>query len=102
MIQQTKRETKKMTKDYLAIVLIGAGSTFARGEDKDATVKKCARGVMRDWSRLFDVKGKEVTVNVFDVTGHDDLRWDNEGVFNCDTGERIDLLERVKTIVPKK
>jgi hypothetical protein len=71
-------------KDYLAIILVGAGSSYARGPDRDDCIARVSRMVVADWSSLYDVAGKEATVNVFDVTGHESVWWDSRGVHTAD------------------
>jgi hypothetical protein len=66
--------------DYLAIALIGAGSSYGRDPNKDAAVARCKKIVEQDWAFMFDLHGKTCTINVYDVTGHDDLFWDDRGV----------------------
>lgn len=97
-----------MTKDYLAIIMVGpGGSSFARGSDLEDTINRAVKIAHEDWSKLFDLSGKKVSVNVFDVTGYEDLYWDDRGVFECSADERgahdaskdqpiprLDLVER--------
>lgn len=68
--------------DYLAIVSHSyGGGSWARGKDKDDTVKRAARIFRSDWKSIFDIKkGSTVTVNLYDVDGSDEVTWDYQGV----------------------
>lgn len=70
----------KGVRDYIAIILVGSGSSFARGPDKEDCVARVKKTVVSDWSSLFKLKGSKATVNVVDVTGHDEVWWDDRGV----------------------
>lgn len=83
-------------RDFLAIIMVGAGSSFARGPDRDDVVARVKRTVVSDWSSLFDLKGKEATVNLVDVTGHDEVWWDDRGVHVEGNPEPSLPVERVK------
>jgi hypothetical protein len=80
-----------MTKDYLVVTLIGAGSSYARGPDLEDCLKRLGKIIASDWGSLYDVAGKECQVNVFDVTGHDDLYWDGRGVHTTVDGKEVTL-----------
>ena len=82
-------------KDYLAIILIGAGSTFARGTDRDDTARRCVSICASDWGGLYDLAEKDVQVNVFDVTGHDKVWWDSRGLWSGET--QLDVPKEVET-----
>jgi hypothetical protein len=89
----------KMTKekrDYLAIILVGSGSSYARGPDKQDCINRVRRTVVSDWSSLFKLKGQQATVNVVDVTGHESIYWDDRGV-HVEGKEDVALpIEQVK------
>jgi len=87
-------------KDWLAIILIGAGSSYARGPDREDTISRCGKIAVSDWSTLYDLAGKETTVNVVDVTGHDEVWWDSRGVWSGD--KLIEAsVEQVTVTLPK-
>lgn len=71
--------SSKGARDYLAVILVGAGSSWARGPDKADCIARVKKSVVDDWSSLFELRGKEATVNVVDVTGHDEVWWDHQG-----------------------
>ncbi len=93
-----------MKRDFLALVMIGAGSSYARGPDKDDCVKRCASIAHSDWGSLYDMDGKELTINVFDVTGYDKLWWDSRGVHIADDPKYDATLENemAKVTLPIK
>lgn len=69
-----------MQKDYLAIILVGpGGSSHGRADTEDEAVS-LAITALYGWSDLYQIDGAEVTVNLYDVTGNDQLWWDSEGV----------------------
>ncbi|USM11507.1 hypothetical protein vBCbaSRXM_62 [Citromicrobium phage vB_CbaS-RXM] len=86
-------KTATETRDYLAIILVGAGSSYARGPDKEDVVKRVMKIVFSDWKSLFDLKGQTVSVNLYDVTGHDDVYWEARGVFAAPDHTPIERLE---------
>lgn len=91
-------------KDFIAIIFFATGSSYARGPDLDDCVNRVAKIFASDWGSMFDVAGKEVTVGCYEVTGHDNLYWDNRGVFTTVENEEteVPLLETRKVTLPKK
>lgn len=74
-----------MSNDYIAIILIGGGSSWFRAPTKQAALKGVARLVRADWGKLFKLtKGEIVPATLVDVTGHDDVSWDAHGVWSDD------------------
>lgn len=91
----------KDKKDYIAVILIGAGSSYARGPDRDDCLKRVTRIAFSDWKSLYDLSGKEATANVVDVTGYDKVWWDARG-FHVDADPEPELpVEQVKVTFPK-
>jgi hypothetical protein len=91
-------------KEYIAIALIGgSGSSFGRDPDKAKAIKICARILASDWAHLFDLHGKDWPINVYDITGHDDVYWSERGVVDKEDNF-IQCLEvvTVKLSVPKQ
>lgn len=86
--------------DFLAIIVVGAGSSYARGPDRTDCIERVKRTVVSDWKTLFDLAGKEVTVNVVDVTGYDDLWWDSRGVHIEGHPDVALPIEQVKVTLP--
>src|SRR5690349_10516465 len=96
-----KQTQKADVRDYLAVALIGAGSSYARGPDLNDCATRLGRIIVSDWGSLYDVAGKPCDVNLFDVTGHDAVYWDARGVFG-NNDEPIERLELRKITLPKK
>lgn len=93
------------TADWLAYIDLMAGSgTWARGADRDDTIRRVLRSFKRDWSQLFELRGAEVTVHVANVTGHERVTFASGNVFAGDygTGERIEPVEHIHHIYPGK
>jgi hypothetical protein len=64
--------------EYLAYVLIGGGSAWGRSEGKEAAIDLAIKS-LKDWNTYYDVSDKEVTVRVVEITGYDEVVWeDNE------------------------
>jgi hypothetical protein len=60
--------------DYLAVISIGAGSSFGRASDKEEAIKLAIRNY-RDWDHLFVVSDTDVVLNVVDVQGYGQCSW---------------------------
>jgi len=86
-------------RDYLAIILVGCGSSYARGSDRQDCIDRVRKIAVSDWKTLFNLKGKEATVNVVDVTGHDDVWWDSRGVHVEGQPDLALPIEQVKVIL---
>ena len=92
-----------MQKDIIAILLVGAGSSFGRAPTEEQAIEKCAKTAVADWSSMFDLAGKEATINLFDVTGHDNIFWDMNGVHPKDDPEKnLPKLGERKVTLPAK
>lgn len=71
-------------KDFLAIVMIGAGSSFGRSDTEIGAVERC-RKEAKSFARAFGgfKSGVELPVNVYDVTGFDEVQWGDIGVYSA-------------------
>jgi hypothetical protein len=91
--------------DYLAIAIIGAGSSYARDPNKEAAIARCKKIVEQDWASMFDLHNKPCKINVYDVTGYDDLFWDDRGVHPSTDPEtclpRLELSEVVLSVAAR-
>lgn len=93
-------------KDFLAIIQINGGSSWARNPSRDKAISNAAKIFKGDWRGLFNLKkGDERTVELVDVTGYDDISWGYNGIFykNADgTKGQIDQsrVEYVKVKLP--
>lgn len=67
-------------KEYLAYTAIGHGGSWARGPNADEQVRRCKTSVEQDWGSVFDLRGKEIGIGVWDVTDYDQLSMEHGGV----------------------
>lgn len=93
------------TRDYIAILehQYGGGS-WCRDGDKQTAATRALKIFIADWKHLFSLKEGLTTVKVpvYDVTGHDNLRWDHRGVFDSDSQEEITDCEVIEVPVPTR
>ena len=116
-VRADARAVKPATKqDWLAHIPIGAGGTWARGEDREETIRRCLRMCKSDWSSLYDLTGQEVSVIVGDVTGYDEIHFDSTGIFTIPEGgkrgmnpdrnylpkERVTVVQHIYPGKPKR
>jgi hypothetical protein len=88
--------------DFLAIVLIGAGSSYARGPNREDVLDRVGRIIVDDWGSIYDVGGKPCEVNLYDVpAGIDKVWWDARGVWAEGRDEPLERLELVEIVLPK-
>ena len=91
--------------EYLAYVLIGGGSAWGRSEGKEAAIDLAIKS-LKDWNTYYDVSDKEVTVRVVEITGYDEVVWEDNEISGKKPGaekfETIDNpIERVTCQTPK-
>lgn len=84
-------------KDYIAICLVGSGSSYGRAPTTHQAVSLCKRSMEQDWKSLFQLDGVEVKINVYDVTGNTGLFWDHNGVHPDDHPEVTIPLHHIAT-----
>lgn len=85
-------------KDWLVIVNLMAGSgSWARGSDREATIKRAKAITKADWKSLFSFKkGTVIKANVLDVTGYDHVVWgDSVTVDGKPYKGKIEMVELV-------
>lgn len=92
---QANVKAKPATRDYLAIVFVLTGSSWAMGPDMDKAVKDARSRAKATWKGYVKWKGKP-WVHVYDITDSDGWYATNEGMFDDKTGEKIPLLKTVK------
>ena len=85
--------------DYLAMINTNGIGIWARSDSKDRAVKNLVRIFHADWKKLLKPKdgAKSVTVKikVYDVEGHEEVWWDDLGIY----GNGDEPLGRVPEIV---
>ena len=89
--------------DYIAIIRIVGGGSWSRNKDKDKAVKAVCRQFKEDWSSLYKLpKGRDVKVAVADVDGHDEVYFDDRGVWatTADGEVPITKIEMVEAKLP--
>ncbi len=87
-------------KDYLAVFMTSSGMSFyGRADSRESALKKFRDAIRLDWpGDKADLDGKMLTVNLYDVTGHEDVSWGCLGAFPTDnpehklTGERVEVF----------
>lgn len=68
-------------RDYLALILCSGMGTYWRCKDRDEAIKRCAKLFKSDFKSILKI-GKTVKVNVYDVTGYDEVWWDDRGLWS--------------------
>lgn len=88
-----------MKKDYLALIRIGGGSSYGRDSNVFDAVEGAVRFCVLDWSRYYKLEGMVIAVEVYDVTGRDEIVWgDGIAGVQCVDGEIVDTIDRLKVI----
>ena len=90
-----------MTKNYLAIIRIGGGSTYGRDGNIFDAVESAVRICILDCHRYYQLEGRTLSVQVLDVTGRDALTWDDHNVSCIDTGDKVEPLKVVTVQLPE-
>lgn len=83
--------------EYLAIIIgpYGGGS-WARSKDKDEAAKRVKKIFKSDWKHILGTpkKGSKCPINLWDVTEHENVWWDDYGMHDKDTEETLDVSLR--------
>lgn len=88
-----------MQKDYLALIRIGGGSSYGRDSNVFDAVEGAVRFCVLDWSRYYKLEGMVIAVEVYDVTGRDEIVWgDGIAGVQCVDGEIADTIDRLRVI----
>lgn len=92
--------------DYIAFILVGAGSAWGRSSDKEEAINNALKQ-LRGWDKYFEVYDVDVHINVIEVSGYDDVIWDDFGIHGKRTDasdyEKIDRpVEKVIRRTPPK
>jgi hypothetical protein len=95
--------TTENNTEWLAVINIagyGAGS-WARGPGHDDQIKRACRFFKQNFKHLFKLpRGTMVKVVMLDVTGRDNIRWDDSGFFDEDRKEPMNITEIVEARLP--
>lgn len=92
-----------MKTDYLAIVNFGCvGGSFGRDDSIFEAVQGAIRLAILDWSRYYQLEGSSLNVELFEVTGHEDITWTGgTGYVEADNEVKIDRLKVIKVELPE-
>jgi hypothetical protein len=92
-----------MQSEYLALVYIGAGCSWACEETISGALTKAVIRTVGGWSHLFDFYGEELPVHIYDITGMTKIIMSPDGVFCVDKEPREEgkFLETVKVQIPE-
>jgi len=89
--------------DYLALCMVGGGSSYGRAPTKEEAVANCKRSLEVDWKSVYDLDGTTAYIGVYDLTHHGDVWWDHSGHVHPNEGGTVPLLELVAaTLTVKK
>ena len=89
---------QRMGEDFLAVISNGISGSYARNKDKAKAMSDVARIYKRDFREYIKFpKGKEIVINVVDVTGHDEVWWDDHG-FHVGKKPLGRVIEKVKHV----
>jgi len=91
---QAKVNDKTAARTYLAISIIGGGSSWVEGDDQDKMIKALHKQVHRDWGHLFDFK-ENPNVRIYALEGATEWWADHEGVFEHNTNAKLKLVRYV-------
>lgn len=80
--------------DYIAFILIGAGSTWGRSPDKEEAITE-ALNQLRGWDQYFDVYDVDTRVNIIDATGFDEVIWDDDGFYGVPKGGHTENYQKI-------
>jgi hypothetical protein len=84
--------------DYLAIIYIGGGSSWARAKTGFDAIKEAKEICERDWGSMFTFSDEPAYIAVYDVSKTKDWYADTHGVFD---GETQDLVPHLYTVTAK-
>lgn len=87
---------KPEDKLYCGVILIGGGSSWGCGPTPQEAADRAAKFCRQDWGKMFDLKGKELAVNILDMRKRDGWVCDHRGFRDSDTDEQIDVMEVIR------
>lgn len=92
-----------MTKDILAVCMIGAGSSWGRGQTVEQAIGECKRELLGCWGSIYKLDGVEVVISIYDVTGNDEIHMDYHGLSgDNEEAHPIILIEHRDVILKDK
>jgi hypothetical protein len=78
-----------------------AGGSWATDDSVDKVVKRLGQIVVEDWGSLFDVEGRPLEVDVFDV-GERHWQVSARGCQDKETKEWLEPISTVTVILPRR
>lgn len=83
--------------DYLAVITVNGVGSWARDPDKAKAIKNVVRRFRADFKSYFKLpKGTEINIDVLDVSGHDQVWWDDRCFYTKDDKPFTGPVEVVK------
>lgn len=97
-MKSPQNQTTPKHEDWIAICFIMAGSSHGRADNAFEAIANCKQAVERDWVKdggyRFD---GPVSIEVYDVSGHDDFTWHRSRQIESSDGAKIEPLYWVHT-----
>ena len=88
---------------FLALIFIGAGSSWAKASTIDEAVANVTASASKDWGTIFTFTDDPVDVYVYALPSLDvDWYATHRGVFVGDSTESLDLLETREVVLTNK
>lgn len=94
-------DVSKVT-DYLAMIYIGGGSSWARGKTAFDAIKDAKTTCEQDWGSIFVFSDEPAYIAVYDATGVESWYADTHGVTNGETKEQVPYLYTVTAKLKNK
>lgn len=69
-----------MEQEFLAVCMIGAGSSWGRAESLEDAVRFCTDSLIFDWGSIYKLDGQEVIISCYEITGNDVVRLEYTGL----------------------
>lgn len=87
----------KPASDYLAVISVSGIGSWARFPDKEKAISSVIRLFKQDFKSCFKMeKGKQINIDVLDVTGHDTVWWDDRCFYTKDDKPFDGPVERIQ------
>ena len=84
-------ETTQPKPDFLAILTAMGGGSYCRASTPEAAAVGVIDVFKRDWKGVAEIKpDAELTIPVFDVTGRDNVSWDDHGFYDAGTNDKFE------------
>lgn len=92
-----------MEQEFLAVCMIGAGSSWGRASTQDEAVEFCTDSIISDWGSIYKLDGQEVIISCYDITGNDVVRLEYTGLIGDNEEEHpIKFIEHRDVILKSR